>query len=35
MEKIKERALKLTNKKIAFVGSINGNNAPNIKAIPI
>jgi general stress protein 26 len=33
MEKIKEKALKLANKKIAFVGSINKNNSPNIKAM--
>jgi len=33
MEKIKEKALKLANKKIAFVGSVNKNNAPNIKAM--
>jgi general stress protein 26 len=33
MEKIKEKALKLANKKVAFVGSINKNNAPNIKAM--
>jgi general stress protein 26 len=35
MEKIKERALKLANKKIAFVGSINEHNVPNIKAMPV
>jgi general stress protein 26 len=33
MKGIKEKALKLANKKIAFVGSINKNNAPNIKAM--
>jgi len=35
MEKIKERALKLANKKIAFVGSVNENNVPNIKAMSV
>jgi general stress protein 26 len=33
MENITEKALKLANKKIAFVGSVNQNNAPNIKAM--
>jgi hypothetical protein len=33
MKRIKEKALKLANKKIAFVGSVNNNNAPNIKAM--
>jgi general stress protein 26 len=33
MENIQKRALKLANKKIAFVGSVNKNNAPNIKAM--
>jgi general stress protein 26 len=33
MEKVKEKAKKLANKKIAFVGSINKNNVPNIKAM--
>jgi general stress protein 26 len=28
-----EKALKLANKKIAFVGSVSQNNAPNIKAM--
>ena len=35
MEKIKEMALKLANKKIAFVGSVNEYNAPNIKAMAV
>jgi general stress protein 26 len=33
MEKIIEKVLKLTKNKIAFVGSVNKNNAPNIKAM--
>jgi general stress protein 26 len=33
MEKTKEKALKLANKKITFVGSVNENNVPNIKAM--
>jgi general stress protein 26 len=33
MKKIKERVLKLANKTIAFVGSVNHSNAPNIKAM--
>jgi general stress protein 26 len=33
MEKTKEKVLKLANKKIAFVGSVNENNTPNIKAM--
>jgi len=33
--KIKEKALKLANKKIAFVGSVNENNAPNIKVMVV
>jgi general stress protein 26 len=33
MKSLKEKASKLANKKIAFVGSINKNNAPNIKAM--
>jgi general stress protein 26 len=35
MENIKERALKVANKKIAFVGSVNENNVPNIKAMSV
>jgi len=35
VEKIKERALKLANKKVAFVGSVNENNVPNIKAMSV
>jgi general stress protein 26 len=33
METIKRKILKLVNKKIAFIGSVNGNNVPNIKAM--
>jgi general stress protein 26 len=33
MEKIIKKALKLANNKIAFVGSVNENNEPNIKAM--
>ena len=33
MEKIIEKALKLAKNKIAFVGSVNKNNVPNIKAM--
>jgi general stress protein 26 len=33
MEKVKEKAIKLANKKIAFVGSVNENGVPNIKAM--
>ena len=33
MAKIEAKALKLARKKIAFVGSVNQNNAPNIKAM--
>ena len=33
MKNIKENAFRLANKKIAFVGSVNQNNAPNIKAM--
>jgi general stress protein 26 len=32
-EKTKEKALKLVNKKIVFVGSVNENNVPNIKVM--
>jgi len=35
MKKIYKRALKLANKKVAFVGSVNEHNAPNIKAMPV
>jgi len=35
MEKIKERALKLANKKVAFVGSVNEHNVPHIKAMSV
>jgi general stress protein 26 len=35
MENIKERALKVANKRIAFVGSVNENNVPNIKAMSV
>ncbi len=35
MEKTKKRALKLANKKIAFVGSVNEHNVPNIKAMSV
>jgi general stress protein 26 len=33
MKKIKESSLKLAGKKVAFVGSVNKDNAPNIKAM--
>jgi general stress protein 26 len=33
MEKIREKALKLANKKIAFAGSVSNGNEPNIKAM--
>jgi hypothetical protein len=33
MEKIREKALKLANKKLAFAGSVGNGNAPNIKAM--
>jgi general stress protein 26 len=35
MDKTKRRALKLANKKVAFVGSVNEHNVPNIKAMPV
>ena len=35
VEKIKEKALKLANKRVAFVGSVNENNVPNIKAMSV
>jgi len=35
MEKTKEKALKLANKKIVFVGSVNENNVPNIKVMVV
>jgi general stress protein 26 len=35
MEKIKARALRLANKKVAFVGSVNEHNMPNIKAMSV
>jgi general stress protein 26 len=35
LDNIKEKAMKLTNKKIVFVGSVNNNNAPNIKAMVV
>jgi general stress protein 26 len=33
MEKYIKQSIRLANKKIAFVGSVNENNAPNIKAM--
>jgi general stress protein 26 len=33
MDKIREKAIKLANNKIAFAGSVNHDNAPNIKAM--
>jgi len=35
MKNIKEKSLKLAKKKIAFVGSVNSHNAPNIKAMVV
>jgi len=35
LERIKARALKLANKKVAFVGSVNEHNMPNIKAMAV
>ena len=35
MKNVKAKALKLAKKKIAFVGSVNRNNAPNIKAMVV
>jgi len=35
MDKTKKRALKLANKKVAFVGSVNEHNVPNIKAMSV
>jgi len=35
VKNVKENSLKLANKKIAFVGSVNKDNAPNIKAMLI
>ena len=35
MERIKARALKLANKRVAFVGSVNEHNVPNIKAMSV
>ena len=35
LEDIKAKALKLAKKKIAFVGSVNAHNAPNIKAMVV
>ena len=35
MEKSKKRALKLANKKVAFVGSVNEHNVPNIQAMSV
>ena len=35
MKNIKEKSLKLAKNKIAFVGSVNAHNAPNIKAMVV